>query len=145
MRELKTEITIDAPIESVWSVLIDSARYPGWNPFITSVEGEFAVNTKLRIRIEPPDSKPMTFRPTCIERTELHRLRWLGSLGVRGLFDGEHIFELAITGEGKTHFIQREKFSGILVPLLWSQIATNTLRGFEAMNRELKSRAEERS
>ncbi|SRR5581483_10504947 len=142
MRELRTEITIDAPEEKVWSILVATGGYAEWNPFITSIEGELAVGTRLRVRIEPPESRPMTFRPHCLERTESKKLRWLGSLGIKGIFDGEHIFELESLGTNRTRFIQREKFSGIFVPLLWSSVAPNTLRGFEAMNQKLKSRAE---
>jgi len=145
MRELRSEITIDADAGTVWDILTDIRRYPDWNPFITSIEGELAVGHKLKIRIEPPDIRPMTFWLTCLERTERKRLRWLGSLVIKGLFDGEHIFELEALADSKTHFIQREEFFGVIVPLLWGMVAPNTLRGFQAMNLKLKSRAEERS
>jgi hypothetical protein len=72
-------------------------------------------------------------------------LRWLGSLLIKGLFDGEHIFELEALSDGKTHFIHREEFFGVYVPILWWKFAPLTLRGFQAMNQELKSRAEARS
>ena len=142
MRELKSEITIDAPRQAVWAILTAIDLYPEWNPFITSIEGTLAVGKSIRVRIATPAGKPMTFRPICLERAEAKRLRWLGSLWIRGVFDGEHIFELESTRPNNTRFIQREKFSGILVPLLWSSLANKTLRGFEAMNQKLKSRAE---
>jgi hypothetical protein len=142
MRELRPEISIDAPPQAVWAILTATDQYPEWNPFITSIVGELAVGARLRVRIEPPGSEPMTFRPICLERLEFKKLRWLGSLMIKGLFDGEHIFELESIGPNNTRFIQREKFSGILVPLLWSSLANKTLRGFEAMNQKLKSRAE---
>jgi hypothetical protein len=145
MRALRSEITIEADACTVWDILTDTSCYPEWNPFITKIEGELAVGNKLKIRIEPPESKPMTFRPTCLERRERKRLRWLGSLIIKGLFDGEHIFELEDLGDGQTHFIQREQFRGVTVPLLWRMVAPNTLRGFQAMNLKLKFRAEERS
>src|SRR5580700_4656012 len=145
MRALRSDITIEAPAGTVWDILTDTRRYPEWNPFITSIEWELAVGNKLKIRIEPPDGRPMTFRPKCLERTERKRLRWLGSLIIKGLFDGEHIFELEALADGKTHFIQREQFFGWYVPILWWKFAPLTLRGFEAMNLKLKARAEERS
>jgi hypothetical protein len=58
------------------------------------------------------------------------------------LFDGRHEFLLEPMAGGKLKFIQRENFSGILVPLIWALIKKDTRRGFEEMNAALKSRAE---
>jgi hypothetical protein len=70
-------------------------------------------------------------------------LRWLGHLFIPGLFDGEHIFELYENTDGSTTFVQREKFTGLLVSLFEKMLDTNTLAGFEAMNKKLKALAEE--
>src|SRR5208337_3854746 len=34
MKEIHTEIEINAPAEKVWKVLTDFAAYPEWNPFV---------------------------------------------------------------------------------------------------------------
>ena len=34
VKELHSEIEINAPVERVWEVLTDFASYPRWNPFI---------------------------------------------------------------------------------------------------------------
>jgi hypothetical protein len=70
---------------------------------------------------------------------------WLGRLGgVPRLFDGAHRFELEpIDGGGRTRFVQSERFQGILLPLVRRRIFPPTLRGFEAMNRALATRAVE--
>jgi hypothetical protein len=44
--------------------------------------------------------------------------------------------------EGSVRFVQREEFSGLLVPLLWPLLEKNTRLGFEDMNKGLKTRAE---
>ena len=56
----------------------------------------------------------------------------------------KHIFELTDQGDGTTVFVQREKFKGVLVPLFQKMLDTNTLEGFNAMNRALKLRSEGR-
>ncbi len=71
-------------------------------------------------------------------------LRWLGRLLVPGLFDGEHSFQLEPLPGGRTHFVQRERFSGILVRPLGRTLAKTRL-GFEQMNSALKSEAEARA
>lgn len=145
MKQISTEINIDAPAPVIWSILTDFEQYPEWNPFITEVSGEAEENTRLRVRIVPPDSKGMVFKPTVIRSREAREFRWLGHLFFPGLFDGEHIFKIEPADEGKCRFIQREKFRGFLVPFLWSSLKTNTRRGFELMNEALKERAEQRT
>lgn len=142
MRELRTATHIDAPPETVWAVLTDFSQYSDWNPFIPHAEGEIREGARLEVRIEPPGGRGMTFRPT-IQRVEPNReLRWLGHLWIPKLFDGEHIFELHAIEDGSTHFVQRENFGGLLVPLIWGSMEDSTRRGFEAMNAALKERAE---
>lgn len=142
VRELHTEITIDAPVERVWEVLTDFPQFRTWNPFVTQAEGEVRDGARLHVRIEPPGGRAMTFTPTVVRAVPNEELRWLGRLLLPGVFDGEHAFRLSPTSSGGTRFIQREQFRGLLVPLLWNSVSTNTKRGFEAMNAALKERAE---
>lgn len=141
MRELRSEIDIDAPPSAVWKVLTDFASFPNWNPFIREASGSLKVGERLRVRIHPPGGRAMTFRPKVLVCDENRELRWLGHLLVPGLFDGEHIFALE-PRDGGTHFVQREEFNGIFVPLMWSSLDENVRQGFEEMNRALKDRAE---
>ena len=39
MKEIHTEIEINAPAEKIWKVLTDFAAYPEWNPFVRRGEG----------------------------------------------------------------------------------------------------------
>ena len=39
MKELHSEIEIDASAERVWGILTDFASYPEWNPFIRRISG----------------------------------------------------------------------------------------------------------
>lgn len=141
--ELHTEIEIDAPPETVWAILTDLDAYPDWNPFITSSDGDVVEGTKLVNRMEPPGGKAMTFTPTVTQVDEHRVFEWLGRLGVPGVFDGRHRFELVPNGNG-TRLIQSEHFRGVLVPFLKRSLDTNTVAGFEAMNGALKDRAEAR-
>jgi len=65
-----------------------------------------------------------------------------GHLFVPGLLDSEHIFATEPFGAGHVRFVQREIFTGMQVPLFARWLHTETLRGFEEMNRALKRRAE---
>jgi hypothetical protein len=142
MKELHSQIEIDAPAERVWHVLTDFASFPQWNPFIRSISGEPRVGERLEVRIEPPASRGMTFKPAVINSELDRELRWLGHPLMPGLFDGEHSLEIQPLGENRTRYVQRETFRGLLVTLVTRGLLENTRRGFEEMNRALKERAE---
>jgi hypothetical protein len=141
MRLIETAISIQAPPAIVWQVLTDFPRYPAWNPFIPSLEGEAKAGTRLRVRIAPPGGRAMTFRPKLLAVEPRRELRWLGHLLVPGLFDGEHLFRLEPEAEGCT-LHQSERFSGLLLALLGKGMFEATRGGFEAMNAALKAEAE---
>jgi uncharacterized membrane protein len=61
MKQLHTEVEIEAPAERVWELLTDFATYPEWNPFIRSISGQPAPGERLEVRIEPPSGRGMTF------------------------------------------------------------------------------------
>jgi hypothetical protein len=142
MKEVHTEIEIDAPAERVWRVLTDFAAYPEWNPFVRRVEGEVKVGARLRVSIEPPGGRGMSFCPAVLVADADRELRWLGHLWAPGLFDGEHSFVIESLGGGRVRFIQRERFGGLLVPVFSKMLDGATRRGFEEMNRALKLRCE---
>ncbi len=141
-KEIRTEIVINASPAIVWNLLIDFENYPTWNPFIKSISGKAIQGTKIKARIEPPGAAGMTFKPKLLIVNPFKELSWLGHLFIPGLFDGEHIFELYENTEGTTTFVQREKFIGVLVSLFEKMLNTNTLLGFEMMNKKLKELAE---
>ena len=143
--ELHTEIEIDATPEVVWEVLTDLDQYADWNPFIVEAAGETVVGQRLTNRLQPPGGRAMTFRPRVTEVETDATFEWLGRLGLPGVFDGRHRFELQSTGSGGTRLVQREQFDGVLVRFMRSSLDTRTRAGFEAMNAALKDRAEARA
>lgn len=143
MKELRTEIEIQASDKQVWQLLTDFASFPEWNPLIRRANGEARAGAQLEVHIQPPGARGMTFRPAVLKAEPNRELRWLGRLILPGLFDGEHIFTIEPLGENHVRFVQREVFTGLLVPLFARGLDTDTRRGFEAMNRALKARAEQ--
>jgi hypothetical protein len=140
--ELRTDIEIDAPPERVWAILMDFDAYPDWNPFIRGIEGDARRDGKLKVRIQPSGGRAMTFNPTVLAAEPSKELRWLGHLGISGLFDGEHRLALEALPDGRTRFRQEERFTGLLVPLFRKNLDKDTRRGFAEMNQALKARAE---
>ncbi len=142
MQRLETSITIEASSQRVWDVLVDFARYPEWNPFITRITGEAVPGARLTVRLQPPEARGMTFRPRVLVAAPGRELRWVGHLLVPGLFDGEHTFVLEETTGHSCRFRQAETFRGVLVGFL-SKRLPEVADGFEDMNLVLKQRSEQ--
>ena len=142
-KEIKTQIVINASAEKVWKVLTNFSQYPQWNSFIKSITGEVKEGYTIVAHIHPPNGKAMTFKPKVLAFKANKEFRWLGYFLFKGLFDGEHKFELIANADGSTTLIQSERFTGILVPLFKAMLETNTLNGFNNMNAELKKKVEE--
>lgn len=144
MKQIETEILINAAPEKVWEVLTNFEKHPDWNPFIKSIQGEKLVGKKLKIFIQPPGGGGMAFNPIILKYEANKEFRWQGKLGIKGILDGEHYFILSKTENGNTRFIHGEKFSGILVPLMGKAL-DKTKKGFELMNGSLKRECEKKA
>ena len=142
MKEIKTEIIINASKAEVWNVLTDYASYGEWNPFIQSIEGDKHVGGKLRNTMVS-EGKTNVFKPTIMHWEENNRFEWLGSLPLR-LFTGQHYFILEEMGPNQTKLIHGEHFGGLLRGMIMKKIGETTQQNFLAMNRAMKERVEAR-
>lgn len=141
MKELCTEIEIQAAPETVWQVISELDKYPEWNPFIHHAIGKAKVGEKVDITFKT-GSKEMTLH-CIVTRVEPNReLRWKYHVGLNALFSGEHSFVIEPIDADHVRFIDREVFDGWLVPLQAKDIDTNSKHGFEVMDQALKERAE---
>src|ERR671916_3159083 len=116
--DLHSEAAIQASPHRVWEVLTDFAAYPTWNPFIPRISGSLEAGSRLDVQLQPPGGRGMRFRPTLLAAAPRKELRWLGHMGVPGVFDGEHQFHIEPQGANGVRFIQEERFSGLLAPLV---------------------------
>ena len=140
--DLHTEIDIDATPETVWNILTNLDEYENWNPFVVSAAGTVDVGERLTNRLQPPDGKAMTIKPTVTVVDTDTAFEWLGRIGVPGIFDGRHRFGLEASPSGGTRLVHSEHFNGVLVRIMRKSLDTKTRNGFVAMNEALKARAE---
>lgn len=137
-----SSIVMNARPQQVWAVFTDFAKYSEWNPFVISFTGVPVVGGKICVTLHQPGGKPMTFTPRVLQYRPNEELRWIGSLLMPYVFDGEHTFKLIDNGDGTTTLQQYEHFRGILVPFMKKMLDVNTLSGFRLMNEALKKRVE---
>jgi hypothetical protein len=149
MREIRTTADIHATPQQVWAVLSDLSGYKHWNPYITRAEGGLEVGGTLTLRLELPGGEAFTVQPVVLEAEAPRELRWLWTKGFSGIYDTEECFILVPKGENRTHVIHRMTCTGLALSLpgvgaaTAARLETNFRQGLEAMNRALKSRAQE--
>jgi len=142
MKELRTEIEIQASPEKVWQALINLDKYPDWNPFIHHAMGKAKVGEKVDITFRS-GAKDMTLHCTVIKVEPNRELCWKYHVILPGLWSGEHSFTIEPMGASRVRFIDKEIFTGLLIPLQAKDIDTNTRRDFEAMDMALKAKVEQ--
>ena len=140
MRTIEHTVDIQAPAAAVWQIVTDTGHYDEWNPFMPRLSGRLALGERWTLSVRP-GTRTMTFRPTVLAFDDGALIRWRGRLGVPGLFDGEHELRLEPSPDGGTRFVQRETFTGLLVPMM-PRVLDDTAAGFAAMNVALRDRAE---
>ena len=138
---IETDVWIDRPPDDVWRVLTATSSYGSWNPMICRLSGDLLVGNKIEFVEGPSPSEGMVFHPTVLVANPPRELTWKGYVWIPGIFDGKHSFILEGTGS-KTHFIQREQFSGLFAGRLTRSILVETSRQMAAMNLALKRRVE---
>jgi hypothetical protein len=84
----------------------------------------------------------MSFQSTVSRLQEDSDFAWTGSVPIPWAFSGEHIFELRPVDEVRTLLIQREEFTGWMLPFLWKSLDTSARGGFHLMNEALKNEVE---
>jgi Polyketide cyclase / dehydrase and lipid transport len=142
--------TIDAPLDLVWSVMLDLDAYPAWNPFVVRVDGPVggapAVGDDLRLhvrwtsgrgvtsteritRLEPPGGEP---RRAALE------YEFRGPLATLGLVRGRRLQEVEEVVDG-TRYRTSECLHGRLA---FAAPIGRVRDGFERHAAALQARAE---
>ncbi|CCG81076.1 Putative uncharacterized protein [Taphrina deformans PYCC 5710] len=120
--------------------------WPEWSSFLERFDGpKPALELKSGDTVKVALSGLGTIQPTIVTNTG-DQFSWLGTLGVRGIFDGQHEFHFVAGTNSTTHFVHREIFNGLLVtPMLgWAGMHAGIQANFEKFNASLKAKVEGR-
>lgn len=143
MKELVTEIEIQASAEKVWQILTDFPAYSSWNSFLYQIDGKAEKGQTVVAHFRSVSSREMTFRCTIDKLEPKRELRWKYHVLSPFLFQGEHSFTIELVDANRVRFVQREVFKGLLIPFFAKGIDADTKRDFAAMDQALKARAEQ--
>ena len=137
MLEYEATTTIDAPAAKIWAVLVDTAKWPQWDPSCERIEGQVALGNKIKAFTKLSPGRAFPVKVTDLVPNE--KMTWSGGMPL-GLFKGERTFVLREDG-GHTVFTLREVFSGPMLRLIGKSIP-NMTEAFEKFAAGLKQRAE---
>ena len=107
------EITINAPLETVWRVHTQINEWPDWNPDIAkaNLTGPIAVGTVFHW-----ETAGMAIPSTIGEVVPLTKLAWSGEAGDEaGDILGVHVWSFSVTPEG-TQVRTEESWEGVWLP-----------------------------
>ena len=146
MREVRTEIVINATKEEIFKVLIDTDNWASWNPIVKDVKGTTKLGSQLTVSMagKNPESKGPVYKAKVVQFEENKKIVWHAKMLFSFLFSNEKILELETTG-GKTKFIQIETFSGIMVNAMWDKMKDGVPIMLNMMNEALKENCESKS
>jgi hypothetical protein len=140
---VEAETLINASVAETWATLTDTPNYQAWSSMLFWLGGTLEQGAKLHLKLAAPGVAPYEFKPVVTSFREHQQFSWLGTTGVRGIFDGEHFFILKPTADGKTALTNREVFSGLMTPVMKNlAMIKNAQAGFAAMNEEIKAYTE---
>jgi hypothetical protein len=145
MKEISTEITIQATKADVWNVLTDFRSYPRWNPFIQEIKGDLKVGSKLELKIVTPKKRIRKYTPVVTLVSPNSELRWHGKAFMPGLLDGERIFRLSNEGETLVRFEHKEIFGGIGALIGSKFLVKDIFESENNMNQALKLEVESKN
>lgn len=129
------EFTLNVSAQKAWALLENFEHYPEWNSAISFKE-KLHVGKKVMMNVSLAGKKIKTpIKVLAIKKNE--ELRWKG--GPQGLITGEHYFLIEAINDNSCKMIQGEKFSGLLVPIMWPFLKKTLNTLYEQTNADIKN------
>lgn len=138
MASLYTEIDISAPKQRVWQVLIQKDRWKHWNTFLFDCDSKvpFQQGKEVFLSLRRlPNEEETQFEPLVTRVQPNICLSWVSSIPG---FRNEFVFELQEIGVGRTKYVHKTDYSGILTRAFLPFIREDEQQGIQRMARELK-------
>ncbi|MEL6354174.1 MAG: SRPBCC domain-containing protein, partial [Cyanobacteria bacterium J06627_28] len=143
MPSLYAEIDINAPQSVVWEALMRKDQWRFWNTFLYDCDPgmRLARGNEIFLAMQRLEGDEETeFQPLITMVRPPSMMRWVSTIpGLRT----EHIFELRENVPGRTRYIHREVFSGILSKVFLPFIRQDERQGLRRMTQQLKMHVEQ--
>src|SRR5579884_1823313 len=120
---------INAPVEHVWSILVDLDRYGEWNTFVPSMQSAFQAGSLLTMQVQMRPNMRTTSIET-ITAIEPQRLLAWKTRSPAWFLSGERFQLVTSIDANTTRYWTRESFTGVMAPVLKLLLEKDLQRGF---------------
>ncbi len=142
MKEVRTEIEINAPKEKVWDILTNFDGWGEWNPTVKEAKGEAKLKSTLTITMRgKTEEGAHSYSPVIINIDAPNSFRFRASMGARIMMTNYKTCQLEETAKG-VKLIHIEGFTGLMVPIIWKKMEKGVPMMLDMMNKALKKKAE---
>ena len=143
MRQVVTQIEIEAPAATVWQILTDFASYErdGWNDYIRSVDAALVTGGRIKVATHTSERGDHDLRGAKLVSITYPELSWEVKLPLPGLIHGKHWFRVEELTATSSRLTQAEQLSGALAFMVF-HLVEKSRSGFLEFNEAIKRRAE---
>jgi hypothetical protein len=137
-------VQVDAPSDFVWTVIVDFARYPEWNPYTVKVEATLELGALVVLHLPDPAQPGETFE-TVEWISAIEPLRHL-QYNTGDSFPGLHAIRdqwVTQTGDRRCSYHTTDVFTGEHAKAVYDAQVDWVTAGFNATARAVKARAEQ--
>ena len=137
--DVQAQIEIQAPVDLVWSILVEFPAYDIWNPYVYPIKGELRPGGLLDVTLHEGEGS-LRYEPVVLTLLPKREVSWGGRIP-GGVLERVQIFTLTVLAPARVRLTSRERFQGFVLPF-YGRVPEDAKRGLEMMNRALRNRAE---
>jgi len=133
---------INAPAETVWTVLTDLKHYPDWNPFTPRIESSLEIGEPVTLHVKRGDSlSKMSFALEVFDPP--HEIAWrLPKILHKAIFSAYRTQKVVPVDAESCTYQTSDTFDGWLARTLYNKQNEWVLKNFNRLAAALKERSE---
>ena len=134
-------VTIKAPAELVWHVLVDFASYDQWNSFCPSIEAKLEIGSPVKMKVDLGQGlQEQVEFITCIEAPR--KITWSMENNPGDPIHADRSQVIEVVDENTCTYVTYDEFSGEAAEAMVEMLGQAVENGFNVCARGLKERAE---
>ena len=139
---ISKQVTINAPRELVWDILVDLKSYGEWNPFTHRVDSTLKVGDPIDLYVRMPKRGDRMQRERVKAVVAPMKLAWGMSMGAELVLKALREQILVAVSDEVCTYQTTDKISGLLTPVVIKFFGEEMENGFNNMADALKVHAE---